>query len=109
MREGIADALLIDRTSDTEIRSRNALTSVLYCKDYDALVTLRVDRNERNSRWNRNVHENPKFDCAYGKLRLLFQRLLLVHVTMLHGCPRRASRHRKIDLDVVDSVAIRQR
>ena len=40
-------AILVDWISDTEIRSQNELTSVCYCKDYDAVVTVRVDGIER--------------------------------------------------------------
>jgi hypothetical protein len=40
-------AMLVDWVSDTEIRSKNELTSVCYCKDYDAVVTVRVDGSER--------------------------------------------------------------
>src|SRR5271157_5391630 len=40
-------AILVDWISDTEIRSQNELTSVCYCKDYDAVVTVRVAGTER--------------------------------------------------------------
>jgi hypothetical protein len=40
-------AILVDWISDTEIRSKNELTSVCYCKDYDAVVTVVVDGAER--------------------------------------------------------------
>ena len=40
-------ALLTGWTSDTEIRSQNELGRLGYCKDYDAVVTVRVDGRER--------------------------------------------------------------
>lgn len=40
-------ALLTGWTSDTEIRSQNELGRQGYCKDYDAVVTVRVDGRER--------------------------------------------------------------
>ncbi|HEX8798185.1 MAG TPA: hypothetical protein VF772_06215 [Terriglobales bacterium] len=39
--------LLVEWTSDTELRSRNELASVGYSKDYDAVVTVRVNGSER--------------------------------------------------------------
>jgi len=40
-------ALLTGWTSDTEIRSQNELGHLGCCKDYDAVVTVRVDGRER--------------------------------------------------------------
>ena len=40
-------ALLTGWTSDTEIRSQNELGRLGCCKDYDAMVTVRVDGRER--------------------------------------------------------------
>ena len=40
-------ALLTAWISDTEIRSRNELGSVGFCKDYDAVVTVKVNGNEQ--------------------------------------------------------------
>jgi hypothetical protein len=40
--------------------------------------------------WHRRLIAQKYDGCAYRKLRLLFQRLLLVHVIMLHAALRQA-------------------
>ena len=47
MRSSQRSAQLVRWTPDTEIRSRNEFTDCGYTKDYDAVVTLRSDGNER--------------------------------------------------------------
>ena len=69
-------ALLIDWTSDTEIRSRNELASVRYCKDYDAVVTVRVDGNER--KFALEYERTPKTRNDYLRISSAIEREQLV-------------------------------
>jgi len=68
--------LLTGWTSDTEIRSRNELGSRCYCKDYDAVVTVRADGNER--RFALEYERTPKTRKDYLRISSEIEREKLV-------------------------------
>jgi len=121
--------VLVQWRPDSQVRSRNELTSTGYAKDYDAIVRVQIDAVE--SEFALEYERTPKAKHRYEFIRNKIEhedqlrRFVLIaanyhllnYVACIFDVTRRAVYfglladilHRRLDMDILDASRTRQR